>query len=150
MKTIHAFTLCAIVALFSGCANGPPVKITAAQGAMIEKIGIMAGLAPVLNNNPKYIPAAEALAFGINAALTNNPTITPQLISDYVFRVCKQNGVSESDIPIFETLTQTIYEAYIVSFQPTVISSTDPNAILYINAFRDGMLAAASIARNRK
>jgi hypothetical protein len=148
MKTLLA--LCITASLFlSGCANGP-IKATPETGAVLVRISVMAGVAPVLNNNPKYIPAAEALATGISAALTSNATITPQLIGDYVYRVCKQHGVSDSDIPLFSTLANTIYEAYVATYKPTVISSTDPNALLYIYAFRDGMLSAAAIASAKK
>jgi hypothetical protein len=151
MKTLQTLFFCVLFGIFcASCANVGQVKITPETGAVLVRISVMAGVAPVLNNNPRYIPAAEALATGISAALTSNPTITSQLIGDYVYRVCKQNGVSDSDIPLFATLAETIYDTYVATYKPAVISSTDPNALLYIYAFRDGMLSAAAIASARK
>jgi len=151
MKTLQAVSFCIIFGLFcAACANGPQLKITPETGAVLVRISVMAGVAPMLNNNPKYIPAAEALALGIGAALKENMTITPELISQYVTRVCREKSVSENDIPLFVTLAETIYDTYVATYKPTVINSTDPNALLYINAFRDGLLSAATIASTRK
>lgn len=151
MKTLQAVLFCVTFGLFcAACANGPQLKITPETGAVLVRISVMAGVGPVLSNKPKYIPAAEALATGISAALTQNMTITPELIAQYVTRVCKEHSVSDSDIPLFVILAETIYDTYVATYKPTVINSTDPNALLYINAFRDGLLSAAAIASTKK
>jgi len=150
MKTFRAIAFCLAWSFFCSACSTTPIKITPETGAMLVRISVMAGVAPMLSNNPKYIPASEALAMGIGAALQQNMTITPELISQYVNRVCREKGVSENDIPLFVTLAETIYDTYVATYKPTVINSTDPNALLYINAFRDGLLAAATIASTRK
>ena len=151
MKTLQAITFCILFGLFcAACANGPQLKVSPETGAILVRISVMAGVAPVLSNNPKYIPAAEALGTGIGAALAQNMTITPELIAQYVTRVCKEHNVADSDTTLFITLAETIYDTYVATYKPTVINSTDPNALLYINAFRDGLLSAAAIASTKK
>lgn len=150
MKTLLSLLAACILSITTGCTNGPQFKVSPRTGANLVRVAVMAGVAPVLNKNPKYIPAAQAIGAGISAALANSPTITPDLISQYVSTVCKKNNVADEDIPLFITLAQTIYESYAAEYQPEVISSTDPNVLLYVYAFRDGLLAASSIASVKK
>jgi hypothetical protein len=151
MKTLKAVLFCFVFGLFcAACSNGPQVKVTPETGAVLVRISVMAGVAPVLNNNPKYIPAAEALGAGISGALIENMTITPELIAQYVTRVCRNHNVAESDIPLFVTLAETIYDAYVATYKPAVVNSADPTALLYVNAFREGLLSAAAIASAKR
>jgi len=149
MKTILSLIAACILFSITGCANAPQFKMSPELGAASVRVSVTVGAGLVLNKNPKYIPVTEALANGISAAISTSAVITPGLIAQYVTQVCEKYKVSSDDVGLFITLATTIYDTYVATYKPTVISSTDPNVLLYVNAFRDGLLAAAAIASSK-
>jgi hypothetical protein len=105
--------------------------------ALRISVGVGASLA--LNNNPKYAPAVAALAQGIDAAISQSATINPAQITAYVNAVCLKYGVKPVDVAIFDGLALSIYQMYVTTYKPAVVSSTDPTVLLYVNAFKDGL-----------
>lgn len=145
MKTPRLFLIvCLMSSLLGGCANVGQVKIDPVVGASLVRVTVGLGLIPVLNKNPKYKPAVAALAVGIDSVITSNATITPPLIAQFVTDICRKNGVADSDIAVFVGLAQTIYTTYVATYKPVVVSSADPNVLLYVTAFKDGLADAVN------
>ncbi len=131
-----SIALAAILLSLSGCAN---FKMTPALGATAVRLTVGAGLGPVLSNNPKYVPVALALSAGIDAAIGNSTVLTLSGIDAYVKGVCEKYKLPDSDVAIFTNLVHAIYIGYTEEFKVTVIKTSDPQVLLYVNAFKNGV-----------
>jgi hypothetical protein len=112
------------------------------QGAASVRVATSTGVTFALSNNPDYAPAIAALAAGIDAALSESATLDPAKISAFVRRICAAHDVRPADVPIFVNLATGIYQAYVTAYRPQIVSATDPNVLLYIQAFKGGLLDA--------
>jgi len=148
IKISVALVAVLIAGLFSSCANGP--QVTPETGAALVRSSVGVGLTLVLNKNPKYTAAASALAAGIDVAIASNSTLTLSAIDAYVSQVVIKNGVSAEDSALFTALANTIYTVYVSQYKPTVISSSDPKVLLYVNAFKEGVNDAVMVVGNSK
>ncbi len=65
--------------------------------------------------------------------------ITPENIASFVKQITTRNGVPPADAAIFITLAQQIYTTYTATYKVQVVTVTDPRAMLFISAFKDGL-----------
>lgn len=143
LGTLLALTVMAVLILPGGCQNLQ--KPSPEQGAAIERVLVSTSATLALNKNPQYVPAATALADGIDAAVTENAIITADSIAAFVHQVCASHGVTPADEVLFKSLAISVYQVYLVTYKPNVISSTDPQVLLYVHAFRDGLRDAVAV-----
>jgi hypothetical protein len=145
-----AVLLAAVCLIPAGCQTVP--NPSPAQGAALERVLVSTAATLALNKNPQYIPAATALYLGIDAAVAQESAITPENIAAFVHRICSIHGVTPADEAIFTNLAQSVYQVYSATYKPAVVSSADPQVLLYVGAFRDGLhdaVAAVSAAPPR-
>jgi|GEM_PF-6503414 len=146
MKNLVTLTLTLTALAFAGCASGPQLsKPSPEQGATAVRITVSTAATLSLAKNPLYIPAAEALVAGIDAIATENAQLSPAVIARFVADVCARKGLPPTDAIVFTSLAQTIYTAYVSTYQTQVVSTADPTVKLYIGAFRDGLNDALAI-----
>lgn len=137
--------LCA--ALLSGCATTTlrpiPPEVGAAGAQGIVNIAATRALA----KNPRYIPVAEALAAGVDAALGESAKIDPAQLSLWVRSVCATHHVSAEDVPLFVSIVQTLYDVYSAAYGTGPLITTDARVQLYAKALRDGLRAAVAAVK---
>lgn len=146
---LAAVVLLAVPLIPTGCQSFQ--KPSPEQGAALERVVVGAAATLALNKNPQYVPAATALAVGIDAAVAQNAIITPESIAAFVHQVCAGHGVTVQDEAIFANLAQSVYQVYTATYKPQVVSSADPQVLLYVGAFRDGLrdaVAAVSVSHS--
>ncbi len=141
-----AFLLSAALFL-SGCATGSRPALTPEQGAAVLRVTIASGATIALNNNPKLVPAAQAIAAGIGGALSYEHQISSAALAGWVRSVCAAHEIPPSDIPPLIALVQTAHTLFAATY-PGVVSTADPRVVLYANAFQAGLDdALAAISR---
>lgn len=129
----------ALIAVLSGCATGQKFTVSPALGAAAVRLSVGVGGGMALNKNPRYVPAARALADGIDAAISTTPTLTLENIDAWVATVCEKNNVPSEDVGLFVSLANAIYAGYTQEFKTQVVSTADPNVLLYVQAFKAGI-----------
>lgn len=135
-KQILGSVLIVTLLLGSGCST---LQRNADMGSAAVRVATSAGAIIALNKNPRYLPVASALAAGMDAAISENATLTLEGIERYVRDVCTLHGVTDNDTSLFVGLAQSVYTAYVTAYRKEVVASTDPTALLYVAAFKDGL-----------
>lgn len=131
----------------TACVSTPHPVFSAEQGAATVRIATSTGATLALNKNPSYVPVAVALSAGIDAAISQNATLTPEIIATYVKLVCRKNNLPPADTAVFINLANAVYQTYVSTYKTTVVSATDPTVLLYVNAFKGGLNdAVAAVA----
>jgi hypothetical protein len=138
MKNLK-FSFVALLAVLCGCASGQKFTVSPALGAAAVRLTVGVGGGMALNKNPRYILAARALADGIDVAISKTPTLTLENIDAWVATVCEKNNVPPEDVGLFVGLANAIYAGYTETFKTQVVSTADPNVLLYVNAFKAGI-----------
>lgn len=150
MKTALRFVLALSLQLsafsfFTGCAStsttspATPADVQARRALAVEA-ALSIGLVPVLQNNPDYIPAAQAVAATLDTITKD--TLTPEDITAFIAAA----PVKEKDRPTVSAIVVGAWLAY---------SAVDPNATgvpvqpavkPFLNAAARGLRSAASAA----
>lgn len=144
-KSILLTASIAVSLLFIGCTStGTTPQFSPQMGADLVQLSTSVGGTVLLRNNPQYIPAAQAIALGVDVALAASPTLTIDGINQFISTTALAKGVNPIDVPLFQTLADAIYQAYTAQFKTAVVTSTDPNVLLYVNAFKNGLTTAAA------
>jgi hypothetical protein len=148
MKTLRSFwvsalcSLCLCVSLLSSACG----TVSPQTGATTLRLTTSIGAGRILQNNPRYIPAAQALAAGIETAISAKATLTPENIAAFVRDLCANYDVAPPDAAEFVNLAVAIYETYVDTYRVQIVNTADPNVLLYIEAFRRGLLSAITTA----
>ncbi len=139
MKIRLLLLVAAVAAVFTGCATTPKATMTPEQGAATIRAFTSTGATLALSKNPKVIPVAAAIAAGVDVALAGNEALTAESIANYVKAICVKHEVSVAETAVFINLAQTVYNTYVASYKPGVVSAADPRVLLYANAFKNGL-----------
>ena len=119
---------------------------TPQTGATALRLTTSLGAGRILQNNPRYIPAARALAAGISAAVAEKPTLTPENIAAFVRTLCARHDVAPADAAEFVNLAVAIYTTYVDTYRVEIVRLSDPRVLLYVEAFRAGLESALAAA----
>lgn len=132
--------LACLVVLFSGCATTSPDKT--ALATMSLRVATSTGATLSLSKNPTYVPAAVALVAGLDEVLKGSLPITADSISAFIGQITVKHGMKPEESALLVNLARTVYDAYIKAYNPKIVLTSDPQAQLYIRAFRDGLADA--------
>jgi hypothetical protein len=124
--------------LLAGC-SALPTMPSPESGAAAVRIAVSSAGTLALARNPGYVPVARDLITGIDAAVGDGATITPETIREFVRRICAKRGLPAADSAVFVSLTLTAYDTYETTYKTAVVKSTDPVVLLYVEAFKRGL-----------
>lgn len=131
---------------FTSCATTSGTATVNPAGAEFLRTGTSVVAYEGLKNNPRYAPGAQALVAAIDVALSGSAIITEQTVADFVAKVAAQNHLDPVEALFFSGIARTAFQAYAAKFDvKTGVLITDPNAKLYVTAFRNGLSDALTM-----
>lgn len=139
--------LLAVLALsLAGCQSLGTSGIDPAVAAAFLRPATAGSAYFALKNNPKYQAAASALIPAIDVALTGSALINAASIQAFVQQVAAKSNIDPVAASFFGELAVSAYDAYAAKNKITTgVLITDPNAKLFVQAFRDGLADAVAM-----
>jgi len=123
----------------TGCSTVGSPSLTPEQGAAFMRVTVSAGATLALAKNPRYAPAAQALADGIAGALSKDSEVSSASLANWVRSVCQAHEIPPADVPAFIALVQTAHSLFAATYGESIVSTADPRVKLYAMAFGDGL-----------
>jgi len=136
------FALCFLPGCVSSTSTGVP---TSSEQSWANGVGdfLSLGLAPVLANNPDYIPAAQAL--GATLGTFTGDTLTPDNVAALVATAAaKAQGFSVKDQKTVTALINAAWARYAKNYQGNANAAIRPDVKLFLAAAADGIAAAVA------
>lgn len=141
MKLALALTLAAAALYATGCSSTSTTSSTSGTS-----VATLAGLAiePVLDNNPTYIPVAQAVA----AALTDaaDGTLDASNIVATAATIATTYGLANADAAYAQVILTALLAVYTEQTGATAITFSDVTAQAYLKAFASGLNSAILLA----
>lgn len=143
MKTSSFLTL--LIALtFSGCATTGFKAPSVEQSLAIERALVSTTATLALAKNPAQLPAARAIVVGIDLAIAENITLTPEQIGRFVKSIGAKHGLTPIEAALFTNLAVTVYQNVVATTGNPIVKAADPTTLRYVRAFKDGLSDAIS------
>lgn len=121
---------------FSGCAS---VTSDPATAAGFLRAGTTVAAYEGLKHNPRYVPGAAAMVAGIDVALTGNAVISDATIVAFVQGIAAKNHMEPAETLFLTTIARTAFQAFSAKYHVSEVLVSNPDAKLYLQAFRDGL-----------
>ena len=147
--TAASLLLCALLGLGLGLANtactttATSAKQTQITAAVLNLAGT--SMAPVLKNNPTYIPAAQAVQEALGTL--SDGQLDAAKITAWVAQVAAHKKWDAAQTIYAQTLCASAWSIYTTSTGQNSAAISDPNVQLWLKAFREGLGNAVLIAR---
>lgn len=129
---------------FTSCqtpGGGGTTPTDPAAGAMLFQT-VESGVAYLaLKNNPKYVPAAQAMVQALDVALTGTAVINAQTIQAFVQQLAAQKHMDPGEALFLSGIAGSAWEFYAAKYKvpATGILITNASAHTYVLAFRNGL-----------
>lgn len=145
-----AFVALALVALlFSACtttSTTPQDRSAAITSAMLELAGT--SFAPILANNPDYVPVAQAVADGLGVVELGE--INADTIRAFVAQIAQHHQFSPAQRAYAELIVTSAWTIYTAQTGTTSAQLSDPNIKAWVASFRRGLASAIAISGDLK
>lgn len=143
MKSIK---LIAIVACLFGATACQTVKTATDQQMNIAtasiQFSVSEGLGLVLQNNPNYVPAVQAVNDAVSGVLLAAGGVTQQSADNFVAGIALKYPMDVKTQKAIANVLVDAYQFYVQAFKPTVTPNLDPNAVKLVQAVQAGITQA--------
>lgn len=95
-----------------------------------------------LENNPKYIPVAQAVLAGIDGVFLVDAGVTPESALAFADSVSLRYPMSDRSKAVLASALTDLYNFYVQTYKPTVVARLDPNAAHVLQSFRVALMTA--------
>ena len=121
---------------FTACTTTATSGVSDKQAAITAGVLNLAGtsVAPVLKNNPEYIPVAQAVYDGLGTISTSS--IDAKTISEWVAAIGKQKNWNSGQVAYAQTVATSAWSVYTSYTGETSATVSDPKIQSWIAAFR--------------
>lgn len=146
MKIIHLLAFAALAFVITPACTTTSGTADPAVGSQFLRTGTSVAAYEGLKNNPRYTVGAAAMVKAIDVALTGQFVINEQTITAFVQQLAVTNHLDPAEALFLSGIARTAYQAYAAKYHVTTgVLITDPNARMYVQAFRDGLADALSM-----
>lgn len=136
---VMAFVLCSCQTPSGG--TTPTTPPDPAAGALLFQTVESGAAYLALKNNPKYVPAAQAMVQALDVALAGTAVINGQTIQAFVQQLAAQKHMDPGEALFLSGLAGAAYEFYAAKYHVPAsgILITNASAHAYVQAFRNGL-----------